>query len=832
MHNLKQQTGMATILVVLLLGMTVMLLTAMVAKSIVSKKEAGVAAHAQTNAELMGWAGVSAFREYLLAQGRLGANHLIALNGMSEIDLKPDPTLKKQILAKNIQVRGCTVEGAECIVSADVSAANNTSKAATTIHAIYSISLSGGETTVVDQELKASFGGDLNIRGGTINAEVPNSKVSINVDGDIEINAGFSTTNISELTFNANGNVKINCAVATCNNININAKGYIWIMSGGNFKDLYAEDYIKLELNTKAQNLYSLGRSELWSGASAQNIYAVGNVKVQEASVKKVNGAGGNIYSNGEVYLRNSTIEGNVSAQDKIEMWVSADVKGHIESARHIYISNSDVRGNARAYNYVNMEAGAKVHGSVYAQGKATVGIYNSAVRLTTSWIGGHVYANGNLHLLDGATGEDVKGNAYLTGNVKISKIAIKGSVSENLSSVSETNFTVSPQVSGSMIQQHIDNQMDFGTRVDVTQYKHEANYIFLSTYGFNRVMLNKLKHPGTGDTYIYEDGIQKVIAAGSTTGQKVGDGKGFFIGDYELEGSSSWFPTSGAICQTLNGRACQSDIVGYLPRINVKRYGVLAEDYDYSAGIWYIRSTSEPSTLQNAAFAPGILYFDGPVEFNGNANLSASSATTTLTNTILAEGRINAIALAPRLYSPYNVLRGEQASVICDRVLKTTTDTAFTSTRPQTLINKYLIPTNLCKNENEFLYNMDRNLSTGEKLKVNIDGTNVDKLDLGYVALMSNKIIRVGSCAQIYGDVYARDTVQLSASACSGSNQAIVGHIATQGYNEGIGNELLEGSSYIIPKSEYTNVRGPTTTTTTLPLKADSSSLKWAKYE
>lgn len=832
MHNLKQQNGMATILVVLLIGMTVMLLTAAVARTLVSKKEAGVAVHAQTNAELMGWAGVSAFREYLLVQGNLGVSDLLALNGVAEIDLKPDPTLKKQIFAKNIRVRGCTAEGAECVVSADVSAVNNTSQAATTIHAIYSLALKGGTTTVVDQELKASFGGDLTLAGGTISAEQANSKVAINVDGDITINTNFSTNNISELTLNSTGNVKINCAVATCNNININAKGYIWIMSGGNFKDLYAQDYIKLELNTKAQNLYSLGSTELWSGASAQNINAVGNVKVQEASVKKVSGVGGNIYSNGEVYLRNSTIEGNVSAQGKIEMFVSADVNGNMESARHVYISDSDVRGDVRVYDYVDMIAGAKVHGSVYAKGINTVGSSNT-VRLSTSWIGGNVYALGHLRLVDGIVGESVRGNVYLTGTVKTSKLPIKGSTSENRSSVVETNFTVSPQVSGSAIQQHIDDQMGFGTRVDVTKYKNEANYIFVSTHGFGRVILNKLKHPSSGATYIYEDGVQKVMTTGTTTAQIVGDGNGFFIGDYDLKDSTGWLPTTGAICQTLNNRTCSSNIVGYLPRLHVKRVGIVSEDYSFAAPTWYLRSTSGNSALDNAAFAPGIFYFDNAVNIVGIANGSADSTSSAFTNTILAEGSIDAMALSPRIYSPYAILREGHPAIICDRSLKTVGGAALTSTTPTTLSSKYLIPTNLCKNENEFAYNMDRDTNTGQKLKVNIDGTNVDKLDLGYVALMSNKIIKVGTCSRIYGDVYARDTVQLSASCgVTSSSQAILGNIATQGNNEGIGNTFGAGTNYIVPKSEYSNVKGPTTTVVNTPLKAESSTLKWAKYQ
>lgn len=62
MHKQQdRQKGGVTILLVVLLGVAAMVATASVAYSINSKKEANVAAHAQTNAQMMAWAGTSAF---------------------------------------------------------------------------------------------------------------------------------------------------------------------------------------------------------------------------------------------------------------------------------------------------------------------------------------------------------------------------------------------------------------------------------------------------------------------------------------------------------------------------------------------------------------------------------------------------------------------------------------------------------------------------------------------------------------------------------------------------------------------------------------------------
>lgn len=796
MHNLKQQNGMATILLVLLIGMTVMLLTATVAKTLISKKEAAVTAHAQTNAELMGWAGVSAFREYLLAQGNLGAAHLVALHGVAKHDLKPDPTLKKQIFANNIQVRGCTAEGEECVISADISAENNTSKAATTIHAVYSLALKGGTTTVVDKEIKASLGGNVRFSGNTIKAEEPNSKVIINVDGNVTIDTDFKLVNISQLAINAKGNVDINCVAVDCRsfqNVNINAKGWVNIHEGliskpGQFGNINAEKKVTLQTYVNAKNINSMADVYIATKSSAQNVTAVGDVTLLDRSSAQ------NILSNGNVKLTNSTAN-NIDAAGYVYLEVDSIVTGNINA-----------KGNDRYLGY-----------AVYV--------------LSSAEVKGTIYAKGNVRILLTAKAKDI----YATGDIDGIGSTGKKNQKQDINNLPSLNFAA---VNGTHIYNMINSYMDFGTKVDVTKYKNDANYIFVSDYGFGRVILNKLKNPSSGETYIYEDGVQKVIAADAKSAEIVGDGKGFFIGDYDLEGEKSWLlENSGAICRSINDKKCNSDIVGYLPRLAIKRVsGRFAEDYNYLTGVWYLRSTSDISSLDHAAFAPGILYFDGRVDITGHT--SALQTNTAFTNTILAEGEISISANSPRIYSPYNILREKaDAEIICNRVLKTsngtTTYTSTPRTTPTTLSNKYLIPINLCKDNVEFAYNMDRDLNTGEKLKVNIDNINVDKLDLGYVALMSNKYIDPGSCTLIYGDVYARDVVRFSNLTTCNNKDSIKGHISTQGVNQhATGNTFGTGMTYVIPKDNYTGVREETSNVVSKPLIAESSLLKWAKYE
>ena len=61
----RRQRGVATVLVVTLVGISVMLATAFVVLSVGDKKEASVTQYAQANVQTLNWAGVSAFNQYL-----------------------------------------------------------------------------------------------------------------------------------------------------------------------------------------------------------------------------------------------------------------------------------------------------------------------------------------------------------------------------------------------------------------------------------------------------------------------------------------------------------------------------------------------------------------------------------------------------------------------------------------------------------------------------------------------------------------------------------------------------------------------------------------------
>lgn len=884
MKSIKRQQGMATILLVLLIGLTTMIITATVAKTLLSHKEANVAAHAQTNAQVMGWAGVSAFRAYIFKTGSNGIQNLQKLQN-SSVPLRNDVN-QKVVMAKNIQVIGCVNSG-PCTITADISSNNISSQAATTIHAVYNLEIKEGQISVPGEMPVINYAGDTFMSGTTLAAEVPNTKAIINIDGGhASIQAGFKTQNISKLTINVKkdsngkgGDVIIDCSYTACGNIeiDINAEGYVHIINPGNFGNIRALEWVKLQTGVTAKNIEALGTVHLGLKSSAQNIRTLGKVELSEGS------SANNISTNGDVQLLTNVKVNSIQTIGAVSVSVFSRVADYIYSGKEVNISNSTVGGDVKAYEYVDIDTSAKIYGSVYARNlsKKGIGTYKAAVRISTSWIGGNVYADGHLRLLDSLLGEDVKGNVYLTGEIKsvsITNRTIKGNIQEKkqLADIPGLSFTVPPAMNEVQFRQdlksYIKSQMEFQTKIDVRAYKQDANYIFTTRNGMARVYLNQLRNEATQITYIYENGKQYAYPNKDIAQKYLVSDSGFYLGKYQ----SSNQHYVGAICleviqeQSMTNSSliesghksgyCKTEIIGYLPRVSMDITALNGEnrlifgwpkDYDFTLpDTFYIRSTGE-SSINNAAFAPGIMYFEGKLIISGDANINADSMTTTFTNTFLAEGSIDAIAMSPRIYSPYNISREGSASLICSRDLSSVNGKFFNSlppsTTPATLSNKFLTPINLCKDSNNFSYGMnkktdpnDPNKTTQIKVKVDEGTANealVEKLDLGLVALMSNKVVRIGSCARIYGDVLAKSSVEGSASCgITDNTNAIYGSISSEGKSPTSldiqqNNTFGAGSKIVIPKQEYTNTKATGEVSYGNGLRVEKGTLRWAKY-
>ena len=396
----------------------------------------------------------------------------------------------------------------------------------------------------------------------------------------------------------------------------------------------------------------------------------------------------------------------------------------------NVIASASTVYGDIKASGYIRLFAGARVNGSLYAKGDDQFS--SAAVSHSASRVDGSVYANGNLHLWGFGS---IQGDAYLTGKVKGAgnvRGLLKVLQGERHQHLSQSDLLAANTVEGfdkDEFKTSIYEKTSFAIKVDVRAYKDEANYIFTKQNKFDRVFLNKLTNKANKYTYLYKNGKQ--YRMDDDGNEELLSDNGFALGDYKINSATY----TGAICLNVDGNnLCQDDIVGYLPRISVGRTLGIKDDYGYGSVLdrWRVRSIKNSSEIENVVLAPGIIYFEGKLEFAGSENIQADSKSNDFTNSFLAEGKIWNIAFSPRIYSPFNVLResDDYVPLICNRQLRDTDDLLFDAVNriPSTLSNTYLIPNNLCDSDTEFNRSMDKDFE-GNKQQVIIDDTPVDKL-------------------------------------------------------------------------------------------------------
>ncbi|MFY9180495.1 MAG: hypothetical protein WAO12_12060 [Venatoribacter sp.] len=850
MNKLKNQKGLAALLFVILAGVSAMAVTVTVARTQDGKKESNVVANAQTSSQLVAWAGVNAFREYVLAAGANDIDVVKNLSGDMVLDLGGG----KRVKVENIQVTGCGVVASSCLVNANITALNTAAKSATAINTVFDVSVVPGVAAPTTGK-PISLGGSVSMQG-SIEAKAPGSTVTINIDGDLKLDGMTEIKNISKLNINATGNIVIECGLATglaklCTSgtpvdlvaggyIEINQDSALTVQNRGTFADLYAGNYIKLR-RTTAQNVYAVGYVKIRQGTKTGDIYSGSYVDID---VDVVDVVVGNISANHDVKLKNAKA-GDIKAGGVVEIYHDSQV------------------GNIEAYGNVTLrqDLGATLSANnVYTQGN--VSLYAGALfaKVTTS----DIYANGSVSIKAILlSAKVITGHVYSGGSISRSGIGTKDSAGTHKNSNPSVSVLTTP-TDVAAIQDHIDEQTeDLAQYVDVKAYLSEANYIFTKKSGYQhkRVYLNKLVNIATNESYTYQQGSGD-ISTGKQMINGVEASGPFYVAKYNYSGTEY----IGAICQTVDANEkCTSDIVGFIPRVSVKKdsragldtsslgsffqslwnslsgavsnlvFGGSYNVFEYTDSKFIVSSMLKKSALDNANLSPGIMYFDDDLMIRGNGvSVATGTDGSAYTNSFLAEGKIYIALYSPNVYSPYNSVRdGNTVAAICDRNLKTQDNTVASniqSSTPATLSTKYLRPTNLCSNASTFSKKMNKD-SSGQVTSLVIDGVSVPKLDLGYVALMSNKIVDLMFCSHIYGDVLAKKGIKTSTDLiCGGGERAqIEGAVVAQSGSDSSSHQWAK-SKIIVPTDEQSNFGEGNVPTTPAPPRTNAVKVKWSK--
>lgn len=191
--SLRSQRGIATILIVVLIGVALTATAMSIMHSIRSTQEKHIAVHAATNAQVGAWAGVEAFRLYLDANGVGG----LADNGSYDIEIQGYGAEGDSMVAKDIKI---IPNGTGHRVEATIVNIQEAAQASAAVGVVYEVIPAGGTDYQLSGPL--NFNDDLKL---TSNLTFDNP-MTINVKGDVTV-TNAHITNLEGI--NSTGSVTV-----------------------------------------------------------------------------------------------------------------------------------------------------------------------------------------------------------------------------------------------------------------------------------------------------------------------------------------------------------------------------------------------------------------------------------------------------------------------------------------------------------------------------------------------------------------------------------------------------------------------------------------------
>lgn len=264
LQTLNKQQGLATVLIVLLVGVSMTAIAMGLARSVKSTQHKQTAVHAATHAQSAAWSAVHIFKEYLKT---LDYDHVAAMPTDTTIPMTV--TGSAQVLSASIVAVDNSLKDSEGIrVTANIKAYDAAAKATSAIQVVYRVI-----NTVCDlcQLLDANIDlFDDTILGGDIQMKVPvNTPTTVNIDGDVD---AINISLIDVTYLNATGDVTLGSAVP--------------------LEEVYTNGDLLLDGAANVEKASALGTVTLKNAGTAELIYANGNLTLDGGRVGIANTLG------------------------------------------------------------------------------------------------------------------------------------------------------------------------------------------------------------------------------------------------------------------------------------------------------------------------------------------------------------------------------------------------------------------------------------------------------------------------------------------------------------------------------------------------------------
>lgn len=266
MHNNKsphRQRGIATILMVVLVGIAITAAALGIFHGTRSAQEKQVAVHAATHAQTGLWAGVEAFRLYL---GALDDTALTALNGTTGVAIALQSGGIGTLTANNVTV---STVGGKTQVSAQIVNHHAEAKAAAAVGVVFEVNANVCPNCV---RLSAAldFHDDLTATGQIDLDSVP----TINVDGNIK----FDNINITALeSLNATGSVFLNSGVSVDN---IRANGDVEITGSADVDSILTKGTVITRGGAQVDTIEADGDVSLYASSATTSVDSLAQITV------------------------------------------------------------------------------------------------------------------------------------------------------------------------------------------------------------------------------------------------------------------------------------------------------------------------------------------------------------------------------------------------------------------------------------------------------------------------------------------------------------------------------------------------------------------------
>lgn len=207
MYSIQRQQGIATILIMLLVGISMTALSIGLARNVKSTQQKHIAVHASSHVQPLVWTGVELYRGYLEsldndALAALKANGKSTKISISKLE-NSDIDVTAELLTDPVVIPDGEFEYYQ--VEALIRAFDHSAQASASLKAVYHVAPSGGNNCIECVTLSAmlDFHDDLDI-GGQITIKAPTGTQStFSVDGSVNaINVNLTSINILNSTEN------------------------------------------------------------------------------------------------------------------------------------------------------------------------------------------------------------------------------------------------------------------------------------------------------------------------------------------------------------------------------------------------------------------------------------------------------------------------------------------------------------------------------------------------------------------------------------------------------------------------------------------------------